>query len=398
MRNWGVLGIVAISLIAGGEAVAAAPLPAESSRMARAKDLISDDQWAAAIPVLRAASTDPKEQNKDEALFWLAHSQNQAGDLAEAVDSIRRLQREFPRSRWAQPAGSLMIELAQKLGRRDVLWKAAVPPEPPAPPQAIPAPAPPSGPRTPRARKGPAALPPPPPAPPATTPPAQPAPPAPPMPWFPESYAPGEDVRIQALGRLIKTDAQKVIPILRNIALEPDNPGAARRAVFVLAQSRNPDAQSTVVDVAKTGPEPVRVAAIRVLGQFGGPEVSTALLEVYSTGKMPVKRQVVVSLGERADTSSLFRIAQSENDDRLRDAAIVTLGKVGGREQLRLLFARASKETRLAVIRGLFLARDDDGLIRIAGQEKDPELRSEVLNRLRLIGTPQAKEYLDSVK
>jgi hypothetical protein len=398
MRNWGVLGIVAISLIAGSLAAAAAPLPAESARMARAKDLISDDQWAAAIPVLRAASTDPKEQNKDEALFWLAHSQNQSGDLAEAVDSIRRLQREYPKSRWSQPAGSLMIELAQKLGRRDVLWKAAVPPEPPAPPQAIPAPAPPSGPRTPRARKGPAALPPPPPAPPAMTPPAEPAPPAPPVAWFAESYAPGEDVRIQALGRLIRTDAQKVIPILRNIALEPDNPGAARRAVFVLAQSRNPDAQSTVVDVAKTGPEPVRVAAIRVLGQFGGPEVSPALLEVYSTGKMPVKRQVVVSLGERADTSSLFRIAQSENDDRLRDAAIVTLGKVGGREQLRLLFARASKETRLAVIRGLFLARDDDGLIRIAGQEKDPELRSEVLNRIRLIGTPKAKEYLQGLK
>ena len=113
---------------------------------------------------------------------------------------------------------------------------------------------------------------------------------------------------------------------------------------------------------------------------------------------MPVKRQVVVSLGERADASSLFRIAQSENDDRLRDTAIITLGKVGGREQLRVLLARASKETRLAVIRGLFLARDDDGLIHVAEQEKDPELRREVLSRLKLIGTPKAKEYLQSVK
>ena len=48
MTNWGVLGMVAISLVAGSEAVAATPLPAESARMARAKDLISDDQWAAA--------------------------------------------------------------------------------------------------------------------------------------------------------------------------------------------------------------------------------------------------------------------------------------------------------------------------------------------------------------
>jgi HEAT repeat protein len=401
MKNWGVLGVVAIVLIAAGGALAAAPLPAESARMVRAKDLISDDQWMAAIPVLRAAAADPKEPNKDEALFWLAHSQNQAGDLAEAVESIRTLQRDFPKSKWAEPAGSLMIELAQKLGRRDVLWKAATPPPPPTPPEG---PAMPAGPRAPRTRKGPAMTPPaPPPPPPAAMTPGQPAPPAPPVPppaitWFADSYAVGADLRVQALGQLIKTDAQKVIPILRKIALEPDDPGAARRAVFVLAQSRNPDAQSTVVDVAKTGPEPVRVAAVRGLGLFGGPEISTALLEVYSTANMPVKRQVVVSLGERADAPSLFRIAQSENDDRLRDTAIVTLGKVGGREQLRVLFSRASKETRLAVIRGLFLARDDDGLIHVAGQEKDPELRSEVLSRLRLIGTPKAKDYLASLK
>jgi len=398
MKNWGVLGIIAISLIAGSEALRAAPLPGESVRMARAKDLISDEQWTAAIPVLRAASTDPKEPNKAEALFWLAHSQNQAGDLAEAVESIRRLQREFPKSPWSQPAASLMMELAQKLGRRDVLWKAAVPPPPPAPPEAIPTPAPPSGPPTPRSRKVMPMPPPPPPGPGAATPPAPPAPPVPTMTWFGESYAPGDDVRIQALGRLIKTDAPKVIPILRNIAFEAVDPGAARRAVFVLAQSRNPEAQLCVVDVAKTGPEPVRVAAIRALGSFGGPEVSHALLEVYSTGNTPVKRQVVVSLGERSDAASLFRIVQSENDDLLRDTAIVTLGRVGGREQLRSLLARAPKETRLAIVRGLFLARDDDGLIRVAEQEKDPEVRSEVLSRLRLIGTPTAKAYLESVK
>src|SRR6186997_973288 len=126
MKNWGVLGVVAIVLIAAGGALAAAPLPAESARMVRAKDLISDDQWAAAIPVLRAAAADPKEPNKAEALFWLAHSQNQAGDLADAVDTIRALQSGHPKSPWAGPAGSLMIELAQKLGRRDVLWMTAV--------------------------------------------------------------------------------------------------------------------------------------------------------------------------------------------------------------------------------------------------------------------------------
>ena len=211
-----------------------------------------------------------------------------------------------------------------------------------------------------------------PPAPPAQSAPTPPAAPAPPTAatWFAEAYLPDTDLRVQALGRLIPTDAPKVIPILRNIALEADNPGAARRAVFILAQSRNPEAQSTVVDVAKVASETVRVAAVRELARFGGPNVGQDLLEVYSRGNAPVKQQVVFSLGERADTSALFRIVQTENDDELRDAAILTLGRAGGRDQLRVLFVRASKDARQAVIRGLFLARDEDGLIRIAGAGK----------------------------
>ena len=52
----------------------------ESKRLERAKDLIADEQWARAIDELKAAVADPKEPNKDEALYWLAHSQNQSRD------------------------------------------------------------------------------------------------------------------------------------------------------------------------------------------------------------------------------------------------------------------------------------------------------------------------------
>jgi hypothetical protein len=107
--------------------------PAESKRMERAKDLIADEQWVRAIDDLKAAADDPKEPNKAEALFWLAHSQNQARDTAAAVDTIRRLERQFPTSPWVKPAQSLRIEIAQRLQRKDFLWYTAVPPTPPAP-------------------------------------------------------------------------------------------------------------------------------------------------------------------------------------------------------------------------------------------------------------------------
>jgi hypothetical protein len=388
--------------------------PFESKRMERAKDLIADEQWVRAIDELKAAAADQKEPNKDEALFWLAHSQNQTRDGAAAVQTIRRLERDFPASRWVKPARSLRIEIAQRMQRNDVLWYTAAPPPPtPAPPAATwpvpppmppaiapPAPAAPPVPTTPRPDgvPRPAAVTVPPAAVSPTTPVATPRPPRAPLPppaWVPEGYFPDTDLRIQALGSLMRTDAERVIPMLKEIALEVGNPAEARRALFVLAQSGRPDARSIVIDVAKTGPELVRLAAVRELGNVGGPAVGNDLLQVYSTANDRVKYQVVTSLGQRDAAPALLRIAQSEPDRRLRDVAIVTLGEAGGRQQLATLYSNAAADAKRPIIIGLFNAHAEDELIRIAERERNPEVRAEVLARLRLLGTPRAMAYLE---
>ncbi len=380
-------------------------MPLESKRMERAKDLIADEQWIRAIDELRAAAADPKEANKDEALFWLAHSQNQGRDAVAALDAIQRLEREFPASRWVKPARSLRIEIAQRLRRNDVLWYTAAPPPPPAAPPAVrPAPATPASPPPPVAP-----TPPPPPprvfrtprpavAPPA--PPSLPEAPAPPSPlppraWVPEGYLPDTDLRIQALGSLIRTDAAKVIPMLKTIALESGNSGEARRALFVLAQSGRPEARSAMMDVARTGPEPVRLAAVRELGRVGGPVVANDLLQLYSTASDLVKHQVVTSLGQQDAAPALLRIVESEKDWRLRDIAIVSLGDAGGRQQLAMLYEKAPTGAKRPIIIGLFHAQAEDELIRIAERERNPDARAEVLARLRLLATPKALAYLE---
>jgi HEAT repeat protein len=384
----------------------------ESQRMERAKDLIADEQWARAVDELKAAAADPKETNKDEALFWLAHSQNQSRDFEGAVETIRRLERAFPASRWVKPARSLRIEIAQRLQRNDVLWWHTLPPTPPvapvpptpAPPGAFPLPPRPAeAPRTPSPTATPVAPLPAPPtrAPAAARPPMPPValpPPPPPAIWVPEDYLPDTDLRIQALGSLIRTDGAKVIPMLKEIALNADRPNESRRALFVLVTSGRPEARSTVVDVAKTGPEIVRIAAVRELGRFGGPAVSNDLVQVYSTGSDRLKHQVVTSLGSRDEAGALLRIAQSETDRRLRDLVIVTLGQARGGDQLFMLYSRASADAKRPIIMALFHAQAEDQLIRIAGRERDEATRREVLTRLRLLGTPKAMEYVDKAE
>ncbi len=388
----------------------------DSARLERAKELIADEQWARAVGELKAAAGDPKETNKDEVLFWLAHSEHQSRDSTAAVDTIGRLEREYPRSRWVKPARSLRLEIAQRLRRSDVLWWTAAPPAPPAPP-AVPAsssptpvaavpPHPPAPPASPARAPRPLRVPPHPPTPPTPVTPeparapefAPPPPPALPAFWMPEPYRPDTDLRIQALGSLIRTDAARVIPMLKEIALESTNAGESRRALFILAQSGGPEARSTVVEVARTGSESVRIAAVRELGRVAGPGVSNDLLQVYSTANARVKYQVVTALGQRDATTALVRIVLSETDRSLRDSAIVTLGECGGLEELQMLYLRGAKDARRPIILGLFNAQAEDALIAIAERERDPLIRQEVLSRLRRLGTPRALQYLGRAK
>ena len=409
----------------------AAPAP-DSKRLGHAKDLIADEQWSRAIVELQAAAADPKETNRDEAFFWLAHSQHQAGDDSSALQTIATLERTAPASKWVRPARSLRVEIAQQMRRDDVLWMVVAPPPPPAPPAAPAVMAvrpiappriatPPPSPRAPAAPPLTDVAPRPARAPEAPVPVV--APPAPPTPhlsgmgpmqpplpvppaaptapgvefWMPPTpVAPDMTLRLQALTGLLEAHGAQVIPLLREIALDRNSPDEARQAVFVLGQSRQPEARRTVVEVARDAAEPVRIAAVRELGRFDGPAFSSALMQVYATGGTPrLKLQVVSSLGERADNVSLLRIVRSETEPTVRDFAIVTLGRTGGRVQLRTLYELAPFESRTAVLSALFSARDDDELIRIAKTENNAMLRQQARRQLRVLATPKALKYLE---
>jgi hypothetical protein len=428
MRTCVMAGLAAWLSMAG--AVAAVPAP-DSKRMGLAKDYIADEQWTRAIVELQAVANDPREANRDEALFWLAQSEYETGDHPAAIQTLARLERLFPRSRWVRPARSLRVQIAQRLNRDDVLWAVVAPPPPPPPPAAragalprppvapaaappIPTAAPPAM-STPRPPAVPApmagVLPPPPPPAPRSAHPAMllPAPAVVPAPDTPAAlmpgaeyflprtpYPPDTDLRIEALGGLLEAHGERVIPLLREIALDGNSPDEARRAILVLARSPRPEARTTVAEVARRGAEPVRLAAIREMGRFDGAGVTAELMEVYSSATTPrVKRQIVSSLGERADNTSLLRIVRGESDLAVRNTAIVTLGRLPNASvQLRSLYGQAPPESRMAVLAALFASKDEDELIRIAQTEADPLLRQRARMQLRLLATPKALKFL----
>jgi hypothetical protein len=461
MRMWTIAAVVAWAVMAGVASAATPPAVSEpatspesnpdSKRMERAKEYFADEQWVHAIAAFQVVVNDPREANRDEALFWLAQSEHETGDHPAAIQTLARLEREFPKSPWVRFGRSLRVEIAQRLNRDDVLW-AVVAPAAPVPPATLVPPRPPAGPATPMAapppptpptRRVPMVWPSPPaaapatpavtapPAPPAPTPTATPMPslpptavvppgPRPPRParpvavpptalaapaallpgaeyFLPTPFPPDTDLRIEALFGLLDSHGDRAVPLLREIALDGNNPDEARRALIVLARSPRSDARTTVQEVARRGPEPVRVAAIREMGRFTGANVGAELMQVYASASTPrVKRQVVSSLGERGDNVALLRIAGDESDAAVRNVAIMTLGRLpDARPQLRTLYARARPESRFAVLSALLTSKDEDELIRIAGSEKDPLLRQRARMQLRLLATPKALRFLE---
>jgi hypothetical protein len=392
-------------LVVLGSVMAAHAAEPDSKRLIRARDFIADEQWTQAIDLLRSAVDDPKEPRRDEALYWLAHSQHHSGDSGASLATISRLERDYPSSMWVKPGQALRIEIAVVLKRSDVLWM-MVSPRPamiaPKPPVRGPSPAPAATDAPPPPAPAPVAAPPKPVTPPKPGPWKGPRPevafpesPAMPM-WYVPGFEPDGDLKVQALGGLMRTDADKVIPILTEMAFEADKPMVASRAVLVLAQSPLPKARAMVVRVAQAGPEPVRVSAVRYLAQFGGRDVSGELMQVFVTANEPVKSQIVKSLGELEQPMALIRIIQSEKEGTVRRKAFTSLGRAGGAKELAAMYKTASFESKRSIIDGLFTARADTQLIQVAEAERtgNSQLRREAVQRLWLLDTPQAIEYV----
>ena len=341
--------------------------------MGRAKDYIADEQWPRAIEELRLAVADAKEPRRDEALYWLAHSLNQSGDQASSVETIGRLERDFPASMWVKPARSLRIEIAVRLNRSDVLWWTALPP--PAPPAPIKV-------KPPAAGRAPKVLPP------------------RPLPiWYPDKYDPDADLRVQALGALMKIDAERAVPILGQIAFESEHPGPAARAVFMLAQSslpegaRDRDAGRQGTDGAGDRPRGggPRSRPLRWSGRVKG---SSKPVHHRERAAEDPDREVAWRARRNARARPHRRIGEGWDAALQRDCGPRS---GGGATQLARLYKSASPQGKRPIIIGLFSARADGELIGIAEAERDIELRGEALERLRLLGTPKAKEYLQKV-
>jgi hypothetical protein len=299
-----------------------------------ATDALDEERWDRAIAQFdRVASQ--KSKRADGALYWKAYAQNRKGQRAEALATLAELRKLHPQSRWLDDARALEVEVRQASGQ--------------------------------------------PVAPDATT---------------------NEDEKLMALNALMNSDPDRAVPMIEKFLERRPSPKLQERALFVLGQSGSPQARAILGRIARGEGRPdLQRKAIRYLGISGGEESRALLAEVYrASTDADVKKAVLQGFLVSGDKTRVLELAKTEKDPDLRRSAVHLLGAMGARDEIWALYqAESSPEVKKGLLQAMFVGGDATRLLEVAKTEKDEGLRRTAVRNLGLISSKKTGDALVAI-
>jgi HEAT repeat protein len=266
-----------------------------------------------------------KGTRADAALYWKAFAQNRLGQRAEALSTLAVLQKDYPKSRYLEQGKALEVEVRRDAG------------QPPRPEnesdedlkllaiQAL------------------------------------------------QNSAPAEAVPM--LQKLLQGNSSPKLKERALFVLAESSAPEARQVLVTLAKGNG-------------GTPDLQYKAIQYLGLHGNRESRAALAEIYgSTSDVDVKRRILRSFMIGGEKDRLLTAAQSEQNPELRAEAVRQLGVMGAGEELWSMYQKeSSTEVKKQILQAMFVGGNATRMIDLARTEKNPELRRTAVRNLGLMG------------
>jgi HEAT repeats len=299
-----------------------------------ARDAIENSQFDRAVNELNRVIADVNGRT-DAAMYWKAYSQSRLALSAEALQTIQDMARQFAASPWVKDAKALELEIRQAVG------------------QPVSA-----------------------------------------------ELQNDEELKLLALRGVMQTDPDKGLPIIEKMLASNATPRVRDRALFVLSQSRSPRARDIMATTARSNANPeLQMRAIRYLGLMGGADDRELLAGIYRTASdASVKRTILQGYFMSGNVEKLSEAARTEKDPELKQLAIRNLGMMnrpGVADTLVSIYGSdTSAESRRIVVNGLFMQRNAKALVDLARNEKDPQMKKEIVTKLSVMKAPEATDYL----
>ena len=125
-----------------------------------------------------------------------------------------------------------------------------------------------------------------------------------------------EDLKMLALNSLLNRDPATALPLLRGILSGNQPLSVKKHALFVLAQSKSPEAEGILRDAAlgKLDPQ-LQGQAIQTMAVFQGKRANSTLAEIYRTTTDPkIKSSIISAMFITKDAPRMVEMARNEKD------------------------------------------------------------------------------------
>jgi HEAT repeats len=394
MKPKSLLSAILLGTLCTASAAYGQGAPKEDALYADGTRAINDGRWTDAESIFNNIAQQHGSR-AEAALYWKAYSENKEGKPKQALDTCNQLRLTFPQGKWIKECGALEIEIR---GKSDSLM----------PPQdeqdeelkllALSALMQQDESRS--------------------------------LPIIQQilSSSKSEKLKSRALFVLAQSHSQQGQQLLDQVARGQQDAALQKKAIEMMAVGQGKQAAPTLADIYRqstneeikntilhtyliigtpdplveaarheSNPELVRTAT-HTLGAMGATQQLASLY--HDSNSAETKADVIDSLiasGQKG-SDTLANIAGTEQDPDLRRKAIHNLGASGGMEAAPALLAMYAKnsdeETRKAVIHALFVANDSHDLVELARNEKDPALRKELVQRLSVMHSKEASDYM----
>jgi HEAT repeat protein len=270
----------------------------------------------------------------DGALYWKAYALNKLGRREEALSVIATLDRSYAKSHWNNDAKALEVEIRQSMGQT----------------------------------------------------------------VSPDNVS-NEDLKLIAINGLMNSDPERAVPLLEKVLQSNQSPPVKERALFVLAQSDSPQARAIIVSIARgQGDRTLQGKALEDLALFGGKESKAELATIYANSdSIEVKKSILRGFMISGEKDRVLAAAKTEKNPELRREAVKLLGVMGAGDELWQLYRNEpSQDIKREIIRALFIGGQADRMVALAQTEKDDQLRREAIRSLGLMG-PRTADTLTSL-
>ena len=210
-----------------------------------------------------------------------------------------------------------------------------------------------------------------------------------------------EEMQLLAIQSLMNNDDPRAFPLLEGVLKSPTKSERVKeRALFVLAQSDDPRAQTAIQNIARGKDNPsLQCKAIQQIGVQGSKNSINALVDIYNTAAdNNVKKCVLHAFLVSDAKDNVLNVAKNEKDQSLRVEAIHQLGVMDAQPELRQMFQNAQTvDDKKAIIEAASISDDTELLSQVAKSSPEPEVRRAAIHGLGINDSKTARATLLSM-